>query len=111
MVNPYPASEYGAGSSPEWRVSTPTNPCRGMGHTWDSPTGIELACVNLVDPDTFCGGKVFSKYLHYLHYLHWPKLSENMSSFGKQCTFGKSLLHCCCTICTICPRWRESIRF
>ena len=72
---------------------------------WDSLTGIELDCLKLVEPDTLCGGKVFSKNLHF---LHWPKLSEETSSFGEQCTFGKSLLHCCCTICTICPRWRES---
>ena len=75
---------------------------------WDSPTGVELDCIKLVDPDTFCGGKVFSKNLHHLHHLHPPKLSGERSSFEVGVQVWHLKLHPFCTICTICPRWRES---
>ena len=91
-------------------ISVERVPVSGYGaHTWYSLTESESTCIKLVDPDIFCGEKVFSKYLHFLHYLHWSKLSEETASFGKQCTFGRSYLHCFCTICTICPRWLTGV--
>ena len=83
-------------------------PYRSTGQAWDSLTRVASVCIKLVNTDTFCDEKVFSKYLHFLHFLHCPKLSEGRPSFGRQCTFGKSLLHCFCTFCTFCPELRRS---